>query len=56
MTPETIRRVLWDPPENVEALRSTLSDFGARAWQIEIVGPTLETAIWDLKKNDVNEL
>jgi len=50
MTPDSIRRVLWAPPENVEALRQTLSDFGARSWQIEIVCPTLETAIWGLEK------
>ena len=50
MTPDSIRRVLWTPPENVEALRKTLTDFGARAWQIEIVCSTLETAIWGLEK------
>jgi hypothetical protein len=40
----------------VEALRQTLSDFGARAWQIEIVCPTLETAIWGLEKAETSEL
>jgi len=56
MTPDTIRRVLWAPPENVDELRKTLSDFGARAWQIDVVGPTLETAIWGLAENDASEL
>jgi ribonuclease D len=50
MTPDSIRRVLWAPPENVEALKGTLADFGARAWQIDIVCPTLETAIWGLEQ------
>jgi ribonuclease D len=48
MTPETIRRVLWTPPESVAELRQTLSDYNARPWQIEIVIPILETAIWSL--------
>ena len=48
MTPETIRKVLWAPPESADELRKTLSDYNARPWQIEIVFPILETAIWSL--------
>lgn len=55
MTPDTIRRVLWTPPENLDGLRQTLSNFGARPWQIEIVCPVLETAIWGLPQNELNE-
>jgi len=55
MTPDTIRRVLWTPPDNVDVLRQTLSDFGARPWQIEIVCPILETAIWNLTKAEATE-
>jgi len=51
MTPETIRRVLWSPPENPELLQAELRNFGARPWQIEIVGPVLETAIWSLSES-----
>ena len=51
MTPETIRRVLWTPPESVDELRQKLSDFNARPWQIEIVIPILETAIWSLAES-----
>ena len=51
MTPETIRRVLWTPPESVEELRQKLSDYNARPWQIEIVLPILETAIWSLAES-----
>jgi hypothetical protein len=50
MTPETIRRVLWSPPETVELLQAELTSFGARPWQIEIVSPVLETAIWNLNE------
>lgn len=51
MTPETIRRVLWSPPETSDLLREELIDFGARLWQIEIVAPILETAIWFMAEN-----
>lgn len=51
MTPETIRKVLWTPPESPDELRRTLSEFNARPWQIDIVFPILETAIWGLAKN-----
>lgn len=51
MTPETIRKVLWTPPESPDELRRTLSEFNARPWQVDIVFPILETAIWGLAKN-----
>ena len=54
MTPETIRRVLWTPPDNPELLRQVLTENNARPWQIEIVFPVLETAIWSLAKNEVS--
>jgi len=55
MTPDTIRRVLWTPPDNVDALRQSLLDFGARSWQVELVSPILETAIWNLAQNETSE-
>lgn len=55
MTPETIRRVLWSPPETPELLRVELMNFGARNWQIEIVAPVLETAIWAMAENQVSQ-
>jgi ribonuclease D len=45
MTPEVIRRVLWEPPDPVMALRDALASEGARPWQIEAVVPILEEAI-----------
>ena len=55
MTPDLIRRVLWTPPEDVASLQQMLIDHNARPWQIEIVGPVLETAIWGLDANKTNE-
>ena len=55
MTPDVIRRVLWTPPEDVAGLQQMLVDHNARPWQIEIVGPVLETAIWGLDANKTNE-
>ena len=55
MTPDTIRRVLWAPPDNVVELNQVLADYNARPWQIEIVSPVLETAIWDLDKEQPSE-
>ena len=52
MTPETIRRVLWAPPDIPAELQKVLSGHGARPWQIEIVSPILETAIWNLAKTE----
>jgi ribonuclease D len=50
MTPDVIRRVLWTPPENVAKLHQMLFELNARPWQIKIVGPVLETAIWGLDR------
>jgi len=55
MTPDTIRRVLWTPPQSVDLLRQVLSDHNARPWQIEIVFPVLETAIWNLAAKATTE-
>ena len=55
MTPDTIRRVLWAPPDNVVELNQVLADYNARPWQIAIVSPVLETAIWDLDKEQPSE-
>jgi ribonuclease D len=54
MTPDTIRRVLWTPPESPRKLVETLYEFGARTWQVEIVEPVLVTAIWDAATNSAS--
>lgn len=55
MTPETIRRVMWTPPNTPAELMKVLSDHNSRPWQIEIVGPILETAIWNLVQTETTE-
>lgn len=51
LTPDTLRRVLWTPPETREpqdlsdAVGRALADHGARTWQIDLVAPVLTEAI-----------
>ncbi|MEU0397711.1 ribonuclease D [Streptomyces sp. NPDC006208] len=47
MTPDTVRRVCWEPPaeSSVAAVSDTLSGLGARPWQIGLVAPLLATAL-----------
>ena len=51
MTPDAVRRTLWDPPagetpgELDAALAERLAERGARPWQVEQVGPILREAI-----------
>ncbi len=54
LTPDTVRRVLWEPPEpsdggelTLDDLGSVLGAHGARPWQIQLVGPILHRAIGD---------
>ncbi|WP_240322793.1 HRDC domain-containing protein [Austwickia chelonae] len=42
LTPDTLRRVLWSPPEATEkAVGAALAARGARSWQIDIVAPMI---------------
>ncbi|KPI10465.1 3'-5' exonuclease [Actinobacteria bacterium OK074] len=47
ITPDTVRRVCWEPPGVVsaEAVGSALAGYGARAWQVEQVAPVLVAAL-----------
>jgi ribonuclease D len=47
ITPDTVRRVCWEPPAEptVEAVAQALAGHGARAWQIELVAPLLTHAL-----------
>lgn len=47
MTPDTVRRVLWRPPEDVslEGVLAMTETLGARPWQRELVCPILLGAI-----------
>ncbi|MDQ0940054.1 ribonuclease D [Streptomyces sp. V1I1] len=47
ITPDTVRRVCWEPPAEptVAAVAEVLAGHGARAWQIEQVAPLLASAL-----------
>lgn len=44
LTPDTVRRVLWEPPAPDE-LAAQLADLGARPWQVELTLPVLRAAM-----------
>ncbi|MEU7649448.1 MULTISPECIES: ribonuclease D [Streptomyces] len=47
ITPDTVRRVCWEPPAQVDtdSVASALAGYGARRWQIEQVTPALVAAL-----------
>ncbi|MEV8593219.1 ribonuclease D [Streptomyces sp. NPDC052012] len=47
ITPDTVRRVCWEPPAVVspESVATALTAYGARAWQVEQVTPVLVEAL-----------
>jgi ribonuclease D len=47
ITPDTVRRVCWEPPQvaSVENVAEALTAHGARAWQVEQVAPLLAAAL-----------
>ncbi|MEV0255105.1 ribonuclease D [Streptomyces sp. NPDC050732] len=47
ITPDTVRRVCWEPPAQVteESVATALAGHGARRWQITQVTPALVTAL-----------
>jgi ribonuclease D len=46
LTPDTLRRVLWEPPEASEqAVADALRGLGARPWQIELTAPVVLAAM-----------
>ncbi|MGX9884534.1 HRDC domain-containing protein [Streptomyces sp. NPDC002276] len=47
ITPDTVRRVCWEPPKNVdvESVGAALAGYGARPWQVEQVAPVLVGAL-----------
>ncbi|MFF9134987.1 ribonuclease D [Streptomyces sp. NPDC014806] len=47
ITPDTVRRVCWEPPKVVdtESVAEALAAHGARAWQVELVTPVLVSAL-----------
>ncbi len=47
ITPDTVRRVCWEPPKAVDAesVAAALAGHGARPWQVEQVAPVLVEAL-----------
>ncbi|MFK4065568.1 HRDC domain-containing protein [Streptomyces sp. NPDC029674] len=47
ITPDTVRRVCWEPPAQVneDTVAAALAGYGARRWQITQVTPALVTAL-----------
>ncbi|MFB6819862.1 HRDC domain-containing protein [Streptomyces sp. NPDC056347] len=47
ITPDTVRRVCWEPPKHPtpDAVETALAGYGARRWQIEQVAPLLLRAL-----------
>ncbi|HEY8475143.1 MAG TPA: HRDC domain-containing protein [Natronosporangium sp.] len=47
ISPDYVRRLAWDPPEEVtaETVANTLAGFGARRWQTELISAGLADAI-----------
>ncbi|MEO3975723.1 ribonuclease D [Streptomyces sp. CAU 1734] len=47
ITPDTVRRVCWEPPADAspEGVARVLEALGARAWQVELVSPLLSEAL-----------
>ncbi|MEV4194601.1 ribonuclease D, partial [Streptomyces toxytricini] len=47
VTPDTVRRLCWEPPKRLGAdtVAEALAGHGARPWQIEQVTPVLVTAL-----------
>ncbi|MET7685384.1 ribonuclease D [Streptomyces sp. NPDC005423] len=47
ITPDTVRRVCWEPPGVADAgtVAAALAGYGARAWQVEQVTPVLVEAL-----------
>ncbi|MFD0317942.1 HRDC domain-containing protein [Streptomyces flavalbus] len=47
ITPDTVRRVCWEPPADTtpESVATVLTGYGARPWQVELVTPVLAKAL-----------
>ncbi|MYT20169.1 ribonuclease D, partial [Streptomyces sp. SID7760] len=47
ITPDTVRRLCWEPPRHADAdaVAEALAGYGARPWQIEQVTPALVAAL-----------
>ena len=62
ITPEHVRRVCWKPPAgatetlSIPAVEQSLTQLGARQWQINLVGPALASALLEREPLPVPEV
>jgi ribonuclease D len=47
ITPDSVRRLAWTPPEEItpETVAATLRGYGARAWQVALIADNLAEAL-----------
>ena len=52
ITPDTVRRLCWEPPKSLDAegVSAALAGYGARPWQVELVTPVLVGAMTAVAK------
>jgi len=61
ISPEIIRRICWAAPEdsmyalNVAAVAVAMAGLGARAWQVEIVAPSVASALLEREPREIPE-
>jgi len=57
LTPDTLRRVCWSPPETItaETVGRDLTEQGARAWQVEACVDQLVTILIDAEHTEVTD-
>jgi ribonuclease D len=57
LTPEILRRIAWTPPEPLTAdtVAASLSELGARPWQLELTAQPIAQAFVDAHQNPQNE-
>ena len=54
ISPDSIRRLAWTPPEEItpQTVADTLRGFGARAWQVGLIADDLAVALEEPAKTD----
>ena len=47
ITPDVVRRILWQPPDSEAELKELLDEFSVRTWQQELIEPILRQALFE---------
>ena len=57
LTPESLRRLAWDPPDpmNLESIRRELTALGARPWQVDATAQIIRTAFAEAEIVDAGQ-